>query len=506
MQKLSPNCRQLGAFSLVLALTWNPAAVADDDLLGQVDMAVSCAPAVQSEFEDGVIALHNMMYEQARSTFERAASADPDCAMAYWGIAMTRFTPFWGAADSQSLERGQAAIEAARAAGPPTARERAYIDAAAAYLDPPTADRDHGARLRAWQQAQRDLHQQFPDDVDAAAFYGLARLSYAYQFEADPAYTVEREVGAMLEQRLEHHPRHPGLHHYLIHAYDNPELASRGEQVARAYDSLAPDSAHPLHMPSHILSRLGEWEDVAQLNERSAEAAASQPLNGMQSMHYPHALDYQMFAYLQLGDEDKARATLERVEGIQSVQPLLASAWGIAAARARFHVEREDWAGAAALEPNSPNALPWERFPAARALFHYARGLGAARLGDLDQARGELERLEAAVHATGEAGDTYYVDRVRVLAMTVESWIAHAQGDVDSALARMGEAADLEDSMEVNPVHAGPVRDARELYGQMLLLEERPAAALDAFQASLERVPGRTLAERGIEQAQQAMR
>lgn len=241
------------------------------------------------------------------------------------------------------------------------------------------------------------------------------------------------------------------------------------------------------------------WEEVAEWNERSAEAAKRQPLNGMESMHYPHALDYLMFAYLQMGDEESARETLERIEEIEEVEPIWGSSWGISAARARYYVEREDWEGAANLQPDYPDALPWDDFPAEQAIIHYARGLGAAHTGNLEQAAAELEEIEASIDRLRSEGADYFVPRTEVLSLTVKAWMTYYDGDVDRALSLMREASDLEDSYEVSSVHPGPIRDARELYGQMLVLEGRNEEARRAFERSLERVPNRTHAVASLE-------
>jgi tetratricopeptide (TPR) repeat protein len=476
---------------------------------GEVDFPVSCNEAAQARIETGLGHLHHMMYEQAQPHFEAAAKADPECAMAHWGVAMTSFQPLWHPTSDADLARGKDAVRQARALGAPTAREMGYIAAAEAFFtdpDPPEADRpaDHRARVAAWKQAQRTLHEAHPEDVDAAAFYALALVAAAPPLVEDRSYTMQRAAGAILEPYFEAHPEHPGLFHYLIHAYDNPVLAPLAEEIARGYDQIAPDVPHALHMPSHIFVRLGQWEETAAWNERSAEAAWRQPVDGITSLHYPHALDYAMYAYLQLEDTERARHTLRRIEAIEAVQPVFASAYGIAAPRARYYVEQAKWAEAASLEPGIPDALPWAEFPGAEALIHYARGLGAARSGDLEQAEAERARIAAFVAALEAEGDDYWADQTRVLQMTVEAWSAQTRGEGAQGLARMREAADLEDSMEKHPITPGPIRPARELYGEMLLLEGRADEALEAFRTTLEKEPNRRNAVRGAEQAAEA--
>lgn len=481
----------------------------DGQQLGEVDFPISCSQEAQEQFETGLAQLHHMMYEQARPHFEAAAEADPQCAMAHWGIAMTSFQPLWHPTSDEGLERGKAAVEAARTIGAPTEREEGYIAAAEAFFtdpEPPAPDRpsDHEARVSAWMQAQQELHEAYPDDVDAAAFYALAEVSYAMT-QFSPAeehdYARERRAGALLERYFDDHPEHPGLHHYLIHAYDSAELAHKAEEVARRYDQLAPETPHALHMPSHIFVRLGQWEEAAAWNERSAEAALRHTVNGLTSLHYPHALDYRMYAYLQLGDEEKARETLEEVRAIEGMQPHLASGYGIAAPQARYYLEQQKWETAAELEPRTPDALAWEEYPAAEAIFYYARGLGAARSGDLNQAEAERDRINGFVRTLRSEGDDYWATMTEPLGKAVEAWVRYERGDTEEALALMSEAADLEESMDKHPITPGEVLPVRELYGELLLREGRREEAVAAFEASLERTPNRRNALNGIERA-----
>lgn len=477
--------------------------------LGVVDFPISCNAEAQRQFETGVAQLHHMMYEQARSYFQAAAEADPDCAMAHWGIAMTHFQPLWHPTSEEGLERGKAAVERARQLGAPTEREQRYIAAVEAFFtdpEPPEDSRasDHEARVEAWREAQRELHEAYPDDVDAAAFYALSEVAYAatqYSPEAEHDYARERRAGALLEQYLAEYPEHPGLFHYLIHAYDNAELAPRAEEVARGYDQLAPEVPHALHMPSHIFVRLGQWEETAQWNERSAEAALRHPVDGVTSLHYPHALDYMMYGYLQLGEEEKARRTLEAVRSINAVQPVLAAAYNIAAVQARYYLEQQRWEEAAELEPRTPDALEWERFPEAEAIFHYARGLGAARSGDLEQAQAERERIGELVEIMREQGEEYWAAMTEALGQAVEAWVLYERGETERALALMSDAADLEASMDKHPITPGEVLPVRELYGELLLREGRAEEAREAFEASLERTPNRRSALAGVERA-----
>jgi tetratricopeptide (TPR) repeat protein len=506
-----------GTVAVILALgwTWSLSGCTHPDhelehRHGVVDFPVSCTDRAREEFETGLAHLHHMMYEQARPHFEAAAEADPDCAIAHWGVAMTSFQPLWHPTSEDGLKRGKAAVERARALGAPTDREEGYIAAVEAFFadpEPPRESRasDHEARVRAWKTAQRELHEAHPEDVDAAAFYALAEVCYAMtQFSPDEErdYTRERRAGELLERYFVDYPEHPGLFHYLIHAYDSSELAHKAEDIARGYDQLAPDTPHALHMPSHIFVRLGYWDETADWNERSAQAALRQiEEDAHASAHYVHALDYMMYAYLQLGDEEKARKTLERVREIDELWAASFAGYNTAAPQARYFLEQRKWKEAAQLEPKTPDIIRWEEFPAAEALFHYARGLGAARSGDLEAAAAERDRIEERVQVLRDEGNLYWAYMTEALGKAVEAWILYERGETEEALALMSEAADLEDSMDKHPTTPGEVLPVRELYGELLLLEGRVEEARKAFEASLARTPNRRNALAGLELA-----
>jgi tetratricopeptide (TPR) repeat protein len=477
---------------------------------GAVDFPISCSAAAQEHFGPGLAQLHHMMYDQARPHFEAAAAADPSCAMAHWGIAMASFQPLWNPTGDAGLDRGRVAVRRAQELGAPTPREQAHIEAVAAFFadpQPAAPDRpsDHQARTRAWMEAMRGVHERHRDDVDAAALYALASVAYAQtQFSParPPDYSRQQRVGAILEEYLDEHPEHPGLHHYLIHAYDSPALAAHARRVAERYDALAPETPHALHMPSHITVRLGDWEATAELNERSAAAALRQADRDPSAMgHYVHALDYVMYAYLQMGDATNARRTLERVRAVEQVPTPFAFAYGAVAPQVRYYLEQGMWEEAAQLQPRQPAAVNWDAFPAADALFHYARGLGAARSGNLDAAEAERARIAERAQALRDGGDTYWAHLTDALGSAVEAWILYERGDADRALTMLGEAADLEDSMDKHPITPGEVLPVRELYGEMLLLEGRAADAQRAFEASLERTPKRRNALEGLRRA-----
>ncbi len=455
---------------------------------GEVDFPTSCQAEAQAPFETGLALLHHMMYEQAAGHFATAAEADPTCAMAHWGLAMTQLHPLWAPPTEQEFDRGRAAVEQAKTLEAPTERERQYIEAIVAYYT--TAEEsDHRAGVRAWEAAQKALHEAFPEDVDAAAFYALSHLATAPP--DDDTFAHQRRAGALLEDLLDEAPAHPGLFHYLIHAYDNPALAEKALDVARGYDKLAPDVPHALHMPSHIFVRLGIWPDVIAWNLRSAEAALRQSPAEYTSLHHVHALDYLVYAYLQRGQDQKAQEILRKILEIDNYQPHPASAYGIAAAQARYALERRQWDEAAELPLRVHDAYPWNDFPEHEAITYWARGLGAARTGDLDAARTAVDTLDVLHERTLEKGEDYWATLVDARSTTLSAWIAYAEGDHDRALNLMREAADLEDSVDKHPITPSEVLPARELLGDMLLALDHPAQAIDAYRAALEISPNR---------------
>ncbi|TVQ50900.1 MAG: tetratricopeptide repeat protein [Phycisphaerales bacterium] len=480
---------------------------------GVVNFPVSCSEQAQDLIEKGLAHLHHMMYEQARPYFQAAATIDDDCVMAHWGVAMTSFQPLWHPTPDQDLARGKRAFERALEIGPPTERERGYINAVKAFFtdpEPPAESRadDHEARVKAWKTAQRKLHEAHPDDVDAAAFYALAEVCYAMtQFSPAREHDYERErlAGALLEKYLEDHPKHPGLFHYLIHAYDSTELAPKAETIAREYDQLAPDSVHALHMPSHIFVRLGHWEETAEWNERSADAAARiMHVDQQASAHYVHALDYMMYGYLQLEDNENASKTLDRVRNVEEIWPAHFAGYNTAATQVRYYLEQHKWEDAANMPVRIPETFPWDDFPKALALFHFARGLGAARIGNVYQADEEHERIKQAVQQLRDQGDRYWAYMAEALGKAVKAWTLYERGETEDAVALMRDAAELEDSMDKHPTTPGEVLPIYELLGDMLHQLGRADEAIEAYEASLKRTPNRRNAIKGIERAKAA--
>jgi tetratricopeptide (TPR) repeat protein len=456
--------------------------------LGKVSFATSCNLDAQPVFEIGLLLLHHMMYGQSAHAFEAAAEADPDCAMAQWGIAMTNFHPLWpGGPTPEETQAGQAAVARLADLDPGTPREAAYIEAVGAFYA--GADKTFRERLAAWAGKQREIDEAFPDDLDAAAFDALAQLTMAPR--GPDAVPELSDAGARMDALREQAPLHPAGYHYAIHAYDHPALAERALATARGYDRIAPEVPHALHMPSHIFTRLGRWEEAAAWNARSAAAVLAQSEGGIIADHYPHAIDYAVYAHLQAGDTAAAEALLAEVQTQSSLQNTFGSAYAGAATVARLPLEQDDWSGAAALTADLNPAISWERYPQAVAIRWHAKGLGAARSGDTAAAEVALEHLAElrAVMETRELG--YWLALLDAQTKTIEAWAALSQGDEDTAIALMRAAADIEDKAGKAPVTPGHVLPARELLGDMLLETGDKAGAADAYQESLGTSPNR---------------
>lgn len=462
------------------------------DQLGEVAFPVSCTPEAQAEFNQGVAYLHSFWFAPATKSFETAADLDPTCSMAYWGKAMSMLGIPWSPESEQTMQDGWQVVEQALAAGAPTPREQAYIDAVAArYRD--ANIQNWRERTLAYEAAMAQLAQEYPEDNEAQIFYALALIVTAQP--SDKEYVNQRKAEAILEPLLATQPDHPGVAHYLIHTYDYPALADGGLVAARRFAAIAPSAPHALHMPAHIFTRLGYWQESVATNQASAEVAKSNL-----SSDYPpntgfvdalHAMDYMMYAYLQSAQDDAAQILLEEVGSIEQVDAQnLGSAYALAAIPSRPVLERGQWAEGNTLALH-PADFAWERFPQAEAVLVFARGLSAARAGDPEAARDDLARLETLREAMVATNQGYWAEQAGIQIEEVAAWIALAEGNAEEALASMRTAVDLEAATEKHPVTPGPVLPAQELLGEMLLETGDPVAALAAFEASLQVDPNR---------------
>ena len=456
--------------------------------LGTVHFTTSCSTAVAPEFNRGVALLHSFWFSAAVRSFNTVLKSDPTCAMAYWGIAMSWWgNPFGASRSPQALQAGHEALEKGKAARAGTAREQAYL-AAVEALFKDAATVPQRTRTLEYEKRMEALAARFPDDTEARIFYALALDQTA--LPTDKTYSNQLKAAAILEKEFALQPEHPGLAHYIIHSYDVPALAPRALDAARRYAKIAPDAPHALHMPSHTFTRVGAWQESIDTNLASAAAARKDKAAAEEL----HALDYQVYAYLQTAQDAAARKTMDGIAAIGAridasspgaAAPPLAGYYALAAIPARYTLERNAWTDAAALAPlGSP-------FANAEAITHFARALGAARSGNAAAASGDVEKLASLRDTLQKANDAYWAGQVDIQHRIATSWIALAEGRQEEGLAMLREAADMEDATEKSAVSPGPIKPARELLGEMLLELKRPAEALKEFEATMKKEPNR---------------
>ncbi|WP_211318337.1 tetratricopeptide repeat protein [Photobacterium sanctipauli] len=461
----------------------------DKDKLGTVQFPTSCNSDSQPKLEKGLALLHHMTYVGAQATFEDVIKSDPDCAMAYWGVAMSMIHPLWSdPPDQDEFAKGQAMLELAASKGDKTPRELAYIEAVESYYAQGRNTKE-AANLAAFEQGWKKVMESFPDDPEATAFYALAHLATASP--DDKSYVIQKKAGETAATVLEKIPEHPGGHHYIIHAYDYPELAPKALDVARSYGDIAPSIPHALHMPTHIFTRLGLWPESITMNIRSAEAAKNHPAGDKLSLHYLHAFDYLAYSYLQQAQDAKALEVVETIQGLDApIQPHVASAYTLAAVPARYALERQQWSAAAELVPKTPSSYPWDNYPAMEAITHFANALGAARAGDKQGAEKALKRL-GELKTQAEQSSAYWGKQVEIQRLSALAWHQFQQGDHEQALQTMQSAADLEATTEKHPVTPGEIIPARELLADMLWEMEMYQQALDEYVIALIRSKNR---------------
>jgi hypothetical protein len=503
----SSNRTRLLAVALALTPAWALAHEHDHDhaapeKFGRVHFPTSCSREARPAFERAVAMLHSFAYVPAAKAFEDVSAKDPGCGIAQWGVAMTYFHVIWGPPTEAEFAAGRAAAQKASAAGARTARERDYIGAIAAYYEGDGVP--HPARVAAFEKAMAAVEERNPNDHEAAIFHALSILGLAYNAPPDKTYARQKEAARTLNRMLKLEPEHPGIAHYMIHSLDYPELAQLALPAARAYAKIAPSAPHALHMPSHIFTRLGMWKESISSNIASrdtAQAWMAKTHPGATAFDALHAMDYLEYAYLQTGQDGKAREIADRVGSATAFDvPQFAAAYALAAVPARHALERRAWREAAALELR-PEAFPWAKYRWAEANVHFARAVGAARAGDPERARQALATLaEIQASLQGQKGFDW-ATQVEVQRRAAAAWLARAERNDAEALSLLRSAADLEDSTDKHPVTPGVILPAREQLGDLLSEIGKPAEALAEYERSLRSAPGRFNAYDGAARA-----
>jgi tetratricopeptide (TPR) repeat protein len=461
--------------------------------LGKVNFTISCSISAQKQFNRAVAWLHSFEYEEAEKAFTQVTFTDQKCGMGYWGIAMSNYHPIWAPPTEEELKKGWVAIEKAKSIGARTERERDYIAAIEVFYK--DKDKlDHRGRAFSYRDAMERLYRRYPKDREAAVFYALTLIA-AGMLANDKSYTNEKKAAEILKRVLAAEPEHPGVAHYLIHGYDFPPLAALALPAARSYAKIAPASAHAQHMPSHIFTRLGLWQEAIQSNLDAVSAAKAYAIRNQLAGAWDeqlHAMDYLAYAYLQSGQDKQAHGVIDELNRIQQAEPEnFKVAYAFSAIPARYALERRRWSEAASLTL-SPAGFPWPRFPWAEAHLHFARALGAARSGDVVLARQEVEQLTAIRQSLSEIKGEYdWAKQVEIHRRAAAAWLALAEGKREEALQLILGAAELDDSTDKHPVTPGSLIPAREQLADLLLELNRPADALKEFETSLRNAPNR---------------
>ena len=467
--------------------------------LGTVNFATSCTPAAKPAFDRAMALLHSFEFGSAIDGFTKAVAADPDCTIAYWGIALSRWSnPFsLNVRPPAQLEQGLNAIREAEKRAPKTDRERAYV-AAVAKLYQNAETMDQRARVLAYSRAMADLKAKYPTDREAAIFHALSLTASA--LPTDKTYANQLEAGRLLEKLYPEQPDHPGISHYIIHSYDVPALAPQALEAARRYSKIAPSASHALHMPSHTFTRVGSWQDSIESNIASAAAAKRDKVTAEEL----HAMDYMTYAYLQTGQDKAVDALMKTlpevlsrfdVNALGGAAPGSAGVFAAAAIPVRWALEHRDWAAAAKLQPQT------SRFGYPEALTHFARALGAAHTNAVADARLDIAALQQIQDRLTAANEGYWAEQVNIQRQIATAFLAVAEGKKEDALTTMRAAAAREDATEKSAVTPGPVAPARELLGDMLLTLQQPAEALKEYQTTLKKEPNRFRAIYGAAKA-----
>lgn len=473
--------------------------------LGTVAFSVECNAEAQQEFNHGIALYHSFWFDPANKAFDKVAQLDPICGLAHWGRALSALgNPFAWPAPAKAWQAGSVFMEKAKQIGARSARERDYIAALAKFYEG-WQQTEHRPRALAWEAAMAQLAENYPNDMEAQIFYSLALIANA--LPTDKTFKNQLKAADILQPLIDKHPDHPGAVHYLIHGYDYTELVARGLPAARRYAAIAPSAPHALHMPAHIFSRLGMWEESIETNRASA-AIARKELNDTSmtigSYNALHAMDYMMYAHLQLGQDRAAQKLLDELARMQRIDiGNFPGAYALAAMPARYALEHHDWKTAAGLKLH-PESLPWQQFPQCEAITVYARALGKARSGDPGGAKQELARLRELRETMLKNKVGYWAQQAEIQIAAASAWIALAENQTDEALRLMRAAVDLEAATDKHPVTPGPLTPPREQLADMLLALDKPAEALVAYEQVHASEPNRLRAIYGAARAAEA--
>jgi tetratricopeptide (TPR) repeat protein len=462
-----------------------------DKRFGSRAFDITCSEKVRNDFNLAVALLHSFEYDAAEKVFANIIKYEPDCPMAYWGIAMCNYHPLWAPSTPAELEKGAKAVKIAQDFDKVSERESGYIEAISEYYRDWKRVNDR-TRCINFEKAMEMLSNRYPQDKEAAIFYALALDAAADP--TDKSYANQRKAGTILNAIYPSEPDHPGIVHYIIHTYDYPGLAEMALPAARKYASIAPASAHAQHMPSHIFTRLGLWDESIRSNLISTTSAKCYAENAGITGHWDeelHGMDYLVYAYLQKGDLVRAKEQWDYLRTINEVNPVnFKVAYAFAAIPSRYLIENKMWEEAAHLAIRPVN-FPWNSFPWQEAINHFTRLLGCAHIGNIDSASFELKELKLIYENLVQVKDAYKAIQVGIQIKASEGWILFAKGEKEKALQLMDSAADMEDATEKSPVTPGEVIPARELLGDMLIQMGNSAKALEAYQADLNRRPNR---------------
>ena len=457
--------------------------------LGEVQFQTSCSLAAHRRFNDGMLYQHSFWYRAAKQAFDETLQADAQCAIAYWGIAQSLLLNPFGPPSPKNLADGLAALEKGEASGAGSEREQDFIRALKTFFAE-HKKRSHRERLQLYVKAMGEVAARYPQDDEAQIYYALA-LNVAAS-PTDKTYALPLKAAALLEPIFHRKPQHPGVAHYLVHSYDYPPIAEKGIEAARRYAAIAGSSPHALHMPSHIFTRVGHWRESIASNLISAKTAKddNEPDDQL------HAMDYLVYAHLQLAQDEKAREALEEMRNMAGVNMARHTGpFALAASAARYTMELGDWTAAARLPVSAT------RFGHVDAISHFARAIGAARSGSLDAAKTEIAKLNELSEKLRGAGEAYWAEQVDIQRQVAEAWALYAQDKHQEALHILQAAADAEDRTDKHVVTPGPLIPSRELYGAMLLSQGQHREALAAFEATLQKEPNRLGAMLGAAKA-----